>query len=474
MTASITDQYASLYASFQWLVPSQFNIAYMCLHRWAENPGEARRTALCVDNGAQPPTNWTYQQLSDMTKQLSNGLLRMGVQPGERVVIGICPAARPVQFIVALLAVLGVQAISVPLSSRLPPAQQRQCIREAQSNTALVDATFGPTLLQMTSTGLTRIVGLGFEHEYIIPWHTLLARQSTHFIAPATRADAPALLCYATANVRPHAAHTLTGQLFAHSALIGALPGVVCAQNWFIQPATAQRQVRFWSSLDWSSAPGLLAGLLPSLYLGQSVFAATSTIGSAGVLEALIRHRVTHLLLDADTLRTLQAVQGMDNCTNNPIHNTSAELRAIAMHVEPDITLQAHALASTRLFDVQPNILFSLPQACALIGQARQQWHSPPGSIGRVYPGHLATVLDDQGLPCPSGVMGELVVNRHDIQGYPDPAWHLGTWSQWGDGQSHSASSPPLRLRTGLSARMNQQGDIWLAQADDGDSHHTV
>jgi acetyl-CoA synthetase len=103
----------------------------------------------------------------------------------------------------------------------------------------------------------------------------------------------------------------------------------------------------------------------------------------------------------------------------------------------------------------------SLPQAPAVIGQAQDKWPSPPGSIGRAYPGHLATVLDAQGLPCAAGVTGELVLNRYDIQGHPDPAWHAGLWRHDG------GISPPAgdRLHTGLRAFMDKQGNIWLADA---------
>jgi len=460
----LIDHYAALYASFQWWVPSQLNIADACLHRWADNPTDARKPALHVDNGAQTPSIYTYQQLSDASKRLSNGLLRMGVQRGERVAIGICPRSQPFEFITALMAVLGVQAIAVPLPEHLSPAQQRQCLRDAQVRIALADTACGATLLQSPSIGGLQIIGLGFEHEHIIPWHTLLARQSTHFTPAPTPAQARALMCYSSPENR------LTGQLFAHHALLGSLPGVVCAQNWFVQ-SRAHAETMFWSSLDWRRAPGLLVGLLPSLYLGHTVFAANLS-SAAALRDALTRHRVTNLLLDADVLGALAVIE------NTPLTATidnSAFVRNIALHVDPATNLPENMPSP---FGVQPNVIFSLPKACALIGQAQQKWTSQPGSIGRVYPGHLATVLDERGLPCPAGITGELVVNRYDVQGHPDPAWSSGVWETSAGisnirPNSHptSASAPVLpadeRLHTGLPARMNQQGDLWLGSRDD-------
>jgi len=480
------DHYAALYASYQWLVPSRFNIAHMCLHRWTENASQARRPALCVENGggqAGGAVIWTWQQLSDTARQLSNALLRMGVAPGERVVIAM---DQPAPFIAALMAVLGVQAVAVPLSSRLSLSQQRLIMREAQPRTALLDAVSGPALLQGPPLGVGQIVGLGFEHEHIIPWRTLLARQSTSFTPAPTRADAPALLCWPgpDSSTQSHAGRT--GQLFAHSALMGALPGVVCAQNWFERPgsaastpasdpasdllsAPARPDTLFWTSLDWASAPGLLAGVLPSLYLGHAVFAsAVSAIerhtAASPVHDMLARHRVTHLLVEGETLHTLQQ-GGLSTALAGA---APSSVRSVALHLGPDARLPEHLLTASEEDDqgaiasaVVPNALFSLPHACALIGQSRANWPARSGSVGRVYPGHLAAVLDEKGLPCPAGATGELVVSRYDIQGHPDPAWSLGDWQ---DGNLHAASPPQTgeRLHTGLPARMNPQGDIWL------------
>ena len=49
---SAPDNYARLHASFQWLVPAQFNIAQACCGRWAvERPGAP---VLLADERAKP------------------------------------------------------------------------------------------------------------------------------------------------------------------------------------------------------------------------------------------------------------------------------------------------------------------------------------------------------------------------------------------------------------------------------------
>lgn len=442
----MTDQYAALYASYQWLVPSQFNIAQACLHRWAENSHEGRRIALHVEDEFGRGSTWSYQQLADMAHQLANGLVRMGVQPGDRIVIAM---AQQAEFIAALAAVLDVGAVAVPLSARMSAAHRLRCTRESKARTALVDAVAGPELLQSLSQlpDLIQVVGLGFVHDDIIPWRTLLARQPTQFKPRPNRAEAPALLLYEPQGSGP-------GQVFAHQALIGVLPGFVSAQGWFPQSGDT-----LWTSHDWASAAGLLGALLPALYFGRPCVTAHHTASGWHHYEMLERYRVSNLALDPAALRALQ--------TAEPAPNTRfrLSLRAIALQAPPapDPELLAWSASELR---VLPDVMFSLPQAVAVIGQSQDKWPGQTGSIGRPYPGHLATVLDSHGLPCPAGITGELMLNRYDIQGHPDPAWHLGVW------QNDASLRHPAGdwLRTGLPAYMDKQGDIWLvdARADSG------
>src|SRR5699024_3176870 len=83
----MNDQYSVLYPTYQWFVPSQFNIAQACVHRWAENPQEGRRIAIYHENEVGQREVWTYSRLSETTNKLSHGLVKMGVQPGARVAV---------------------------------------------------------------------------------------------------------------------------------------------------------------------------------------------------------------------------------------------------------------------------------------------------------------------------------------------------------------------------------------------------
>src|SRR5690554_1742525 len=130
----MNDQYAELYSSYQWLVPSQFNIAQACMHRWAENSHEGRRTAIYTEDELGNVDTWSFSRLSETSNRLANGLVRMGVQPGDRV--GLAMGQRP-ETVACYMAIFSVGAIAVPLPGSFEVGGIEACLRHAQAHVAL-------------------------------------------------------------------------------------------------------------------------------------------------------------------------------------------------------------------------------------------------------------------------------------------------------------------------------------------------
>ncbi|WP_017525892.1 AMP-binding protein [Pusillimonas noertemannii] len=437
----MNDQYAELYSSYQWLVPSQFNMAQACLHRWAENSHEGRRTAIYTEDELGHVDSWSYTRLSETSNQLANGLLRMGVQPGDRV--GIAMGQRP-EAVASYMAIFSVGAVAVPLPGSLESGAIEACLRHAQARVALVDTLSGPDLLQahMNYPELSQIVGLGFQHDNIIPWRTLLARQPATFKPIPLSASRPALLVYKNPADKP-----LKGVLISHGALIGSLPGFVASQNWFPNMAGP-----FWSPADWMSAEGLMSALLPALYFGRPVVAALGRFSGARALEILDRYGVTHAYFPAHQLGQMVSEAELATAPDMQL-----SLRAVAFNGAGDRNEAMYQWCERHL-GVAPNIVLSTPEAPLFIGNSQHKWPAAPGSIGRPYPGHLVTVLDPLGLPCPADIAGELAVNRYDVNGHPDPALFQ---SYWNDPDATHARFIGDWWLSGVQARVDRHGNFW-------------
>ncbi|CAM5331392.1 acyl-CoA synthetase [Eoetvoesiella caeni] len=436
----MNDRYPDLYSSYQWFVPTQFNIAQACVHRWAENPHEGRRPAIYFEDEHGAAQVWSYTQLAETCNRLANGLVKMGVNPGDRVAIVM--EQRP-EFVVACMAVLSVGAIAVPLSAQWGPDGLGVRLRDAEARVAVVDTASGADLLQaqVRCPALAQIVGLGFQHDNILPWNSLLARQPVDFKPVPTRSDSPALLLYGGTGP---SGKTL-GTVHAHSTLIGNLPGFVAGQNWFPQTGNV-----FWSPSEWTWYGGLLNALLPTMYFGRSIVATTAPLSGAGALDILERYRVTNAFFVPGALELIMAAA--------PIPRESHDL-ALRNIMASGASLPIHVYEWCRqALGVTPNEMFGQAQANHVVGNSHLKWPAIPGSLGRPYPGHLVTVLDDDGNPCPANIIGEIAVNRYDIQGYPDPAVFQRYW------RNEAATHAHLRgdwLLTGDLAIVDKQGYFW-------------
>lgn len=433
------DQYHELYTTFRWWVPQRFNIAEACCGRWTTTSIDGRRIALYSEDETGNREVWTFTRLQEYANRLSNGLRRMGVQRGDRIAI-VLPQ-RP-EALVAYLAVFQLGAIVMPLSPLLGPDALEYRLRDSEARIALVDDSSVDHLHTVLDRCpmLRQIIGIGTNDDDSLPWRTLIARQDSVFSPVSTLAHDPAILVYS-----PSPTGTPKGALLPHSALIGHLPGFVASHNWFPQTGDV-----LWTPAEWSWAGGLLNALLPTLYFGHAIVGTRGHFSAERSFQLLERYQVTNLFLPPDALRTMMKAMP------SPTDSHRLTLRSIATageSVDPAVFAW-----SQNTLGVTINEVFGQTESNYVIGNSHEKWPARPGSIGRPYPGHQVAVLDDDGRPVASGEIGEISVNRYDIQGYADPVMFLGYWR---DDEATRAKFRGSWSRTGDLARVDEDGYFW-------------
>jgi len=95
-----------------WFVGAKVNIAWNCVHRWAERRPEEIGAVFASEDGAR--REFTFAELSRDVTQLAEGLVSLGVEPGDRVALymPMCPAVA-----VASHACAHIGAVQVPIFS---------------------------------------------------------------------------------------------------------------------------------------------------------------------------------------------------------------------------------------------------------------------------------------------------------------------------------------------------------------------
>ncbi len=454
------DHYDALHSGFRWQVPDRFNMAEVCLRRWAAQPATAASTAVIACAAGQPDRHHSYAELQDQANRLSNALLAMGVARGDRVAIVL-----PQRFetAVAYMAVLQMGAVGMPLSQLFGPEALEYRLHDSEAVVAICDASTLDAVQSVSGACplLRTVVAVGVRpaRAGALDWSAVLAQAAPDFALVHTLADEAAVLIYTSGTTG-----NPKGALIPHRALIGNLTGFVCSQNWFgFDPfdATQPSQAVFWSPADWAWTGGLMDALLPTLYFGRPIVGYNGRFSPQTAFELLERHGVTHSFLFPTALKAMM------KAFPEPRERYTLRLQAI-MSAGEAVGDAVFAYCQQQL-GVTVNEMFGQTEINYIVGNCARLWPAKPGSMGKGYPGHRVAVIDNEGNECPVGVPGDVAVHRLDVHGDPDPIFFLGYWkNEAATRAKFTGDMASSWCRTGDMAVRDADGYLWYqGRADD-------
>jgi acetyl-CoA synthetase len=310
------------------------------------------------------------------------------------------------------------------------------------------------TVLKKECHGLKSVLNVPKE----LKFQTSKLSVQKKFRPVQTKAEDPAILIYTSGTTG-----NPKGALIPQQALIGNLTGFVCSQNWFgFEPHASPEvslskhslptgsQAIFWSPADWAWTGGLMDALLPSLYFGRPIVAFKGRFSPELAFEILHTHGITHSFLFPTALKAMMKAQA------HPRQRYKIVLKGL-MSAGEAVGDAVFAYCRDEL-GVVVNEMFGQTEINYVVGNCQVFWPSKAGSMGRGYPGHQVAVMDEQGRICKPGKAGEVVVNRFDRHGQPDPVFFLGYWK---NPSATQAKYTGPWCRTGDVAIEDEDGYLW-------------
>lgn len=448
------DQYEALYQNFRWKVPRKFNIATVCSERWSKSTSTANQPAIIEHFLHAQPRTYSYLELDRAANRLANALHGLGVQIGDRVAV-ILP--QRFETAVAHIALYKLGAVAMPMSVLFGPEALEFRFQDSAAIAAIVDADVVANTreVRLSSPALKHVILVGEPsgtaktqfgtNEF--DFHELLNRAQDRFHTVQTTYDSPCNLIYTSGTTG-----SPKGALIPHSAMIGNLTGFVASQNWFPQTDDV-----FWSPADWAWTGGLMDALLPALYFGRPIVAFNGRFSAEVALQIMSQYQVTNSFLFPTALKIIMKAE--------PKAKTKFALKLRGLMSAGEAVGEALFHWCNEGLGVYPNEMFGQTELNYVVGNSLQRWAAKPGSIGRAYPGHRVAVIDDEGQPVKPGVLGEVAVNRYDINGHADPVFFLGYWNN-PEGTRRKFTGD--WCRTGDLATVDETGYLWYGgRADD-------
>ena len=410
-------------------IPEHANLCWEAVDRQI-NAGWGGRVAFVYDGG-----KISYGELLQGVCAVSRGLVSMGIEPGDRVLIRL---RNSLEYVFAFLGTIRIGAQPVLQNSLLSKEEVEYVIGHSGAVAAISrDDVAGPLrdLRDKLPKGLIVSNGAwpdetGFEQ--------FVADNIGPTIAPAdTRANDPAFLVYT-------------------SGTTGRPKGIVHAHRWIIAQGDMNR-LRIppqdgdvaLATGEWSFISALGHNVCFALRNGITGAILEDRPSPENILAAIERYKVTLVYSVATVYRRILAMDGVENhydCSSLRGCNATGEALEAATYNEWVERIGCPIWEHYGVSELQ------------LVFGQNPHWPVKPGSVGKALPGTRVEVLDDDYNEVPVGEIGHLLIDADN------PGFFLGYHD---DPEKTAEVVHDGWYHTGDLARKDEDGYIWIAGRSD-------
>jgi benzoate-CoA ligase family protein len=367
--------------------PGRFNLTDYFIDRHIRE-GRAGKPALrcgeCVH---------TYGNLASDINRAGNGLLQLGLQEEQRVLL-ILPDCQ--EFVVAYFAVMKVGAIAVPTTSFARTADYEYVLRESKARILVVHSTvFGEIAAALSEQRYLRhVIVVGERQPGHIYWNDWLSGNSADLSPAESNGDDVAFWLWTSGSTgRPKAAVHLH------------YDWIHCCRNYAVEVLGINSNDITFSSSKLFHAYGLGNGLMFPFYAGASTILFPSKAQAKAVLDVAQRTRPT-LFFSVPTLYA----QMLQEADKESYHLDSVRLAVSAAEPLPaEIYRRFQGKFGVEILDGIGSTEVLHIYLSARPGKVR------PGSTGTTVPGYKLRLVDLDEREGEPGAIGDLLVAGDSI-----------------------------------------------------------
>jgi acetyl-CoA synthetase len=233
-----------------WFTGAKLNVAWNCVHRWAEGPHAGSEAAVGLgEDGSR--RSLTFAELSREVTRLAEALVRLGVEPGDRVAIYL-PMSPEVA--IASHACAHVGAVQVPIFSGFAAPAVAQRLQDSEAKVAITQLTSsrrGREVPMLATLEEARREAPALEHVVLAPWDDLTADCPATSPPLALDSEHPYLLTYTSGTTgRPK------GVVHVHGGFLVSIAREACYQA----DAKPGDVIHFATDMGWIMGPWTVVG----------------------------------------------------------------------------------------------------------------------------------------------------------------------------------------------------------------------
>lgn len=383
-------------------------------------------------------TRTSFDEMRELSCRFANVLKADGLKRGDRVGVFL---SQSLELPVAHLAAFRSGLVSVPLFTLFGEDALEFRLANSGARAIVTDQTGWEKLARIRERlpYLQDIYIIGGDiHAGAKSFWRAIEDAPEDFATVATRADDPAIIIYTSGTTG-----NPKGALHAHRVLLGHLPNVEMAHDFFPKPGDIM-----WTPADWAWIGGLFDALFPAWYHGVPVVGYRARkFDPREAMRLMAEHKVRNVFLPPTALKLMRQAD---------VRRDGVELRSIFSGGE---SLGGELLAWVRAtFGVEAHEIYGQTECNLVVGNNAKLFPILPGSMGKATPGFDVRIVDDKGNVLPNGATGIIGVRK------PNPCMML---EYWANPDATAKKYAGEFLLTGDLGRRDNAGYFWYMSRED-------
>lgn len=434
MAQSTLSPYEQDRHDFRWDVPEYFNFAVDVLGRWAEDPH--KRALLWVDErGARQ--DLTFRHIAERSTRLADGLRKLGIRKGDRVLVVIPPEPAWWETFMGLMK-LG--AVVTPGTSQLTARDIHHRMEFAEAAAVIVDASIADRVEEgLAGSGAVRIIAGRRDG-----WHALedVIESGSKDAAPErTRSDDPAILYFTSGT-------TGYPKMVLHTQASYPIGHLVTGKFWLgLTP-----QDLHWNLSDTGWAKAAWSSLFGPWNMGSAVFVYRQygKPDPQQILAQFAKHDITSFCGPPTIFRMLVQAD-----LSQFSYDSLTSCVAAGEPLNPEVIETWKRATGLTIRDG-----YGQTETVVVVANFPDT-DIRPGSMGKPSPGFAMDVIGDDAQPLPPGKEGDIAVRVR-------PDRPVGLFQEyWHDPEATARAFHGDYYLTGDRAYRDEDGYFWFVGRSD-------
>ncbi|AYC29853.1 acyl-CoA synthetase MbcS [Paenisporosarcina cavernae] len=365
------------------LAPETYNL----VQEFEKYTVDKSKLALKWMNEAGEKKEMTYNELLEEANRVANVFTASGLVPGDVVLVMV---PRLIEAYVTYIGALKAGLVVIPSSEMLRAKDIDYRLQHSEAKAIVAYSPFIQQFDQVQGLGNTKNFIIGESAEQWISLTEEMAKASTEFASPATKADDMAFLSYTSGTTgNPKGVVHTHGWAFAHLR--------TSAEHWLgihegdVVWATASPG---WQKWIWSP-------FLATLGSGATGFVYHGKFDASTYLKLLEDEKVNVLCCTPTEYRIMAKAENLSSFDLSSVHSAVSAGEPLNREVIDTFN---------RVFDLEVRDGYGQTENTLLVGTMKGM-PAKPGSMGKPTPGNDVEIIDEFGNPCSVGEVGDIAVH---------------------------------------------------------------